>query len=114
MSTIALGSSYTRPCKAGAPLRLTRRGRILLTLLFLGAVMVALTAFGPHSAATSEPGTPVRTHTVQVGEGDTLWEIASQVAQPGQVREMVHQIEELNALPGPSLAVGQTLAVPVG
>ena len=114
MSTIALGSSHYRPRAAAAPLRLTRRGRLVLTLLFLGAVLVALTVFGPHSAATSKPGTPLRTHTVQVREGDTLWEIASQVAKPGRVREMVHQIEELNALPGPSLDEGQIIAVPVG
>lgn len=116
MSTIALGSSFThrpRSARPAAPVRLTRRGRIVLTVLFLAALLVAFAAFGPHSAATGEAGTPVPTRTVQVGQGDTMWEIASQVAEPGQVREMVHQIEELNALSGPSLVAGQTIAVPV-
>ena len=49
-----------------------------------------------------------------VHEGDTLWAIASEVAAPGDVREMIHQIEELNALSGASLSEGQEVAVPVG
>ncbi|MGN6132821.1 MAG: LysM peptidoglycan-binding domain-containing protein [Nocardioidaceae bacterium] len=116
MSTLAIGPSYThrpRSARSAAPVRLTRRGRIVLTVFFVAALLVAFAAFGPHSAATGEAGTPVPTRTVQVGEGDTLWDIASEVAEPGQVREMVHQIEELNALPGPSLVAGQTIAVPV-
>ena len=111
MSAVVVGHGFTG---ARAPqVRLTRRGRFVVTLLFLVALMGVLIALGSHSAATDQPGVPVRTRTVQVGEGDTLWEIASQVAAPGQTREMVHEIEELNALPGPALAVGQEIAVPV-
>jgi hypothetical protein len=95
------------------PVRLTLRGRVVVTLLFVAALMVVLTVFGGHSAATGESGAPVKTRTVQVGEGDTLWDIASKVAAPGKTREMVHQIEELNALPGPALVEGQQIAVPV-
>lgn len=94
--------------------RLTRRGRLVL---FLGFVVVALAAFialGAQSAATGEAGEPVPTRTIVVTEGQTLWGIASEIAEPGQVRETIHQIEELNALPGAALAEGQTLAVPVG
>jgi len=93
--------------------RLTRRGRLVVTLVFLGTVLLAAVAFGARSAATGDAGSPVPTRMVQVGPGDTLWGIASQVAGPGQVREKVLQIEELNALPGPALRVGQRLAVPV-
>lgn len=95
------------------PARLTRRGRLVVTLVFLGAVLLTAVAFGARSAATGDAGSPVPTRMVQVGPGDTLWGIASQVAGPGQVREKVLQIEELNALPGPALQVGQRIAVPV-
>ncbi len=77
-------------------------------------VFVVLTVFGSHSAATGELSTPVQTRTVVVAPGDTLWGIASEVAAPGQVRDMVHQIEELNAMSGPGVTVGQQIAVPVG
>ena len=102
-----------RPVAVAAPARLTRRGRLVVTLVFLGAVLLAAVAFGARSAATGDAGSPVPTRMVQVGPGDTLWDIASQIAGPGQVREKVLQIEELNALPGPALRVGQRLAVPV-
>jgi LysM repeat protein len=55
----------------------------------------------------------VHTRTVVVEPGDTLWNIAASVAKPGQVRDMVHEIEELNAMTGPQLTVGQKVAVPV-
>ncbi len=94
-------------------MRLTRRGQVVVVLLLLGLLLAGLTAFGSHSAATGQAGTPVPTRTVEVGQGQTLWDIASDVAKPGQTREMVHQIEELNALTGPGLTVGQRIAVPV-
>jgi LysM repeat protein len=127
MSSIAINPGFTgratgRPVRgrvrpAAAPassaLRLTRRGRIVVTLLFLVLVMAVLTVFGTRSAATGSAGVPVQTRTVEIAQGDTLWGIASQVAAPGQTREMVLQIEELNALPGPALVEGQKIAVPV-
>ena len=96
-----------------ASVRLTRRGRLVVVFLFLGLMLAALTVFGATSAATGEAGEPVPTRTVLVDEGDTLWMIASEVAAPGEVREMVHRIEELNALSGAGVYVGQRIAVPV-
>ena len=125
MSSLAISPSSTRraprrpaavarPAAPASRVRLTRRGRVLVVLVFLGLLMVTLTVFGSHSAATSDRGTPVHTRTVEVDRGDTLWTIASSVAKPGHVRETVHQIEELNALTGPGVTVGQEIAVPVG
>ena len=97
-----------------APVRLTRRGRLVLTLLFLVTATVVLTVFGATSAATGEAGEPVPTRSVVVQPGDTLWGIAAEVAEPGQVREVVHRIQELNAMSGSGVAIGQELAVPLG
>ena len=97
-----------------APVRLTRRGRWVLTVLFLLALTVVLTVFGTTSAATGEAGAPVPTRTVVVDAGDTLWGIAAEAAAPGEVREMVHRIQELNAMSGSGVAIGQELAVPLG
>jgi Tfp pilus assembly protein FimV len=121
MSSFAISPGYAAPRaravrapRPAATVRLTRRGRLALTVLFLGVLLAVLTVFGATSAATGEAGEPVPTRTVMVDEGDTLWGIASQVAAPGEVREMVHRIEELNALPGAGVYVGQRIAVPVG
>ena len=102
-----------RPSGQGS-VRLTRRGRIVLTLLLLGLVLGALVVFSGQSVATGETGAPVPTRTVVVGEGDTLWDIAAEVAGDGDIRETVHEIEQLNSLPGPALVVGQEIAVPLG
>ena len=130
MSTATISPGFTRTAPRHAPrpavrpvdcapaatartVRLTRRGRVVATLVFLAVLMAVLTVFGAHSAATGEAGIPVPTRTVEVGPGDTLWDIASEVAAPGQTRAMVQQIEELNALSGSALTVGQEIAVPV-
>jgi nucleoid-associated protein YgaU len=94
-------------------LRLTRRGRLVLLTVFLVVLMGAVLALGGYSAATDSRGPVPATRTVVVQEGDTLWGIAAQVAGSGDVRETVHELEELNALPGPELVEGQRIAVPV-
>ena len=117
MSTVAFtpgfAASRTRRPARTTPVRLTRRGQVVAVLVFLGLLLAVLTVYGSHSAATGEAGAPVATRTVEVGKGDTLWGIASEVAEPGQVRDMVHRIQELNALSGAGLQVGQEIAVPV-
>jgi len=125
MSSIAVAHGFgtprtavRRPARSAAQttpasLRLTRRGRLVFLLAFVVLVLAALTVFGGQSAATDEAGVPVKTRTVEVAPGDTLWEIASTVAEPGEVREMIHQIQELNALSDAGLLVGQEIAVPV-
>lgn len=107
-----------RPATAAArrdsptPLRLTRRGRLVLTLFFLGMLLVAFSAFGARSAATGTGGDPVPTRSIVVQQGDTLWDIARGADRSGDLREMVHRIIELNALSGAELTVGQRLSVP--
>jgi LysM repeat protein len=107
-----------RPATGGAgtsrsgAVRLTRRGRIVVTLLLLGLLLGAFVVFGGQSVATGDAGAAVPTRTVVVGEGDTLWDIASEVSD-GDIRETVHEIEQLNSLPGPALVVGQEIAVPI-
>ncbi|HEU4513729.1 MAG TPA: LysM peptidoglycan-binding domain-containing protein [Nocardioidaceae bacterium] len=116
MSTMAAAHDFSFPrtrTTRTPSVRLTRRGRLTLLLVFVGLAFALFTVFGGQSAATGEAGEPVETTTVVVGEGDTLWGIASEVAEPGEVREMIHYIQELNALPSASLMRGQELAVPV-
>jgi len=104
-----------RPVRHSGPpsVRLTRRGRLVVTLFLLLILTVASVFLAARSAATGEPGADTATRTVVVARGDTLWDIASGVADPGETREMVHRIETLNALPGPELVEGQELAVPL-
>lgn len=77
-------------------------------------VLLAAAVFaGAGSVATERQGTPEPTRIVMVGEGDTLWQIASEVAAPGEVRAMVDRIERLNALDSAMVQLGQRLRVPL-
>ena len=105
-------TATTRPRPQQGELRLTRRGRVVVVLVFFTVLMAAVLALGGYSAATDSRGPAQPTRTVVVEEGDTLWGIAAAIAGPGDVREVVHELEELNALPGPQLVEGQRLAVP--
>jgi Tfp pilus assembly protein FimV len=103
------------PRVSRSSVRLTRRGRLVVVvaaLLVAFAIGVFATAAG--SVATQHPGTAEPTKIVQVGSGDTLWDIASQLADNGDVRSMMTEIEQLNALDSSDLQVGQRLVVPAG
>ena len=117
MSTLSISPTLiarqSRATRQAAPAgRLTRRGRLVLVLGFLGLALALMTVFGGLATATHSSGTPERVRVVQVAPGDTLYGIAGRVAEPGQVREMVHHIAELNSLSGSTLQVGQQLAIP--
>lgn len=118
MSTMSLAASprTARVAPAGAelaPLRLTRRGRMVV------AVLVALVLGGVAllfaNGATADVPEGARAVTVRtVGAGESLWAIASSVTVPGaDVREALREIADLNGLTGPTLAAGQQLVVPV-
>ena len=119
MSTITMDQTFDQmfhspsAVRPRSTVRLTRRGRVVVVLFALVAVIAVGIMVAAGSVATGQGGTPEPTAVVQVGPGDTLWGIASETAEPGHVREMVHQIQELNALSGAGLQVGQEIAVPL-
>jgi Tfp pilus assembly protein FimV len=122
MSTMTLDAMFaptrrpaapTRPAPSASALRLTRRGRVVVllgALLLAFAIGVFVTAAG--SVATQDPAPAGATDIVQVGSGDTLWDIASARATDGDVRAMMLRIEQLNSLQSSTLQAGQRLVVP--
>jgi LysM domain len=116
MSTMTLDTMFqpsTSLPMTRSSVRLTRRGRLVIiaaALVVAFAIGVFVTAAG--SVATQRPGTPEPTQIVQVGTGDTLWGIAAELADDGEVRAMMEQIERLNALDTTVLWAGQRLVVP--
>lgn len=102
--------------------RLTRRGRIVvfafaLVVLFGIALIGARVAFAAEGGAESSAtfrGAGSAAHTMVVGDGDTLWDIASDaiVGTDASIREMEQTIKELNGLESSMLVAGQTLIVP--
>jgi hypothetical protein len=100
------------------PLRLTRRGRIVLIgipLVLLAALLLSLAGFFNAPAKASDSvadlaATPTVTVTVQPGE--SLWGIAASVAPERDPRDVVADIVQLNNLPAGAVFPGQQLFVP--
>jgi nucleoid-associated protein YgaU len=99
--------------------RLTRRGRIVLTgfLVCLALVAVGLTAAARAQAAssgTSAGALDRRMTRVVVQPGQTLWSIAVKAAPADDPRAVMQRIADVNALRGTTLQPGQLLWVPKG
>lgn len=96
-------------------IRLTVRGRrviagaLLAPLAVLGGLAI-VTAPDAIANNTVTSGEAFETHTVLSGE--TLWNIAEEIAGDRDVRDVVAEIQRLNLLDGASLQAGQEIALP--
>ncbi len=111
---------YDRPAPAPrrspSPLRLTRRGRILARLAVAALVLLAVVAgvlLIDRSAAADSQAHPIPVSYRVVLPGETLWQIAGEVAPGTDRRDTVARIKELNALDTAAVNAGQRIAVPV-
>jgi len=102
-----------------APLRLTRRGQIVLGVLLvtiLGVAVLLMTMLvSGHAQATNhdQPGAGYQgMHQVVVQPGQTLWSIAAKADPTADPRDVVQEIMSTNALGSPSITAGQLLWVP--
>lgn len=102
---------------SGRSLRLTTRGRVVFGVLAL--VALAALGFGtasaiaavPSAVATDVEATADFTY-VTVQPGQSLWDIASTIADDRDVRDVVAEISTLNGLQGAQIEPGQRLALP--
>lgn len=96
------------PASVAAPLRLTRRGVIALSLA-VAVVAAGLAWAAWFSAPSPVAGQTQRPATVTVQDGDTLWSIASRVAPSRDPRAEVAELQQRNHLDGVELTAGQIL-----
>jgi nucleoid-associated protein YgaU len=103
---------------ARMPVRLTRRGRIVVTaaaMLAIGAVSVvvggAAHATG-HSGAPAGPGGGVT--RVEIRPGESLWTVAEAYDPDTDTRVVIREILQMNSLTSDQLQPGQVLWVPRG
>lgn len=113
-ATTPIRTARPAPGRVGAargPLRLTRRGRLVITGALASAGVAATLFTGSVSlAGTQVEHQPVRYLTV--APGDTLWAIAGDVAPGADRRDTVQRLRDLNALESSELRAGQRIAVP--
>jgi hypothetical protein len=115
--------SAARPPAAGGhpanvPLRLTRRGRIVVAV----AAALVLAALSLVIAGTAQATNhPLSSHAAQQGlaqvtvhPGQSLWSVAESADPGADTRAVIQQIIELNGLAGNVVFAGQQLWVPRG
>ncbi|MFI6681019.1 LysM peptidoglycan-binding domain-containing protein [Kribbella sp. NPDC050470] len=110
-----IGRHHPREAAAEAPLRLTHRGRMLLTALSVLVFGSAVVVLGLRITGVLEPG-PNFTHTVpvQVAPGESLWSIAQETNPAQDPAIVVERIADLNNLATAADVVpGQTLQIPI-
>ena len=107
------GPQLRRP---NGPARLTRRGRLVVVALLLGATtglglglpVVATT----QATAASERGGGAVAERVTVRPGETLWGIAERVRPDADPRATIARIRDMNGLTSSAAQAGQVLLVP--
>jgi len=114
---------------------LTRRGRLARTLLVLSLSIVLGAGFAMKagagdagasgsdalsaakingSSASSNDASSSKSYVVvTVAAGETLWSLASQMADGGDVQTLVADIASANSLNGVDVEAGQKLRVPI-
>jgi nucleoid-associated protein YgaU len=100
-----------------SPVRLTRRGRIVVTalsalIIAVASVALATTAQATRAGGTVSPGKYVTKVAVQPGQ--SLWALAEAYDPDADTRLVIADIESMNSMTGDQLQPGETLWVPRG
>lgn len=104
-----------RPSTASSSLRLTRRGRVVIAtasiLMLFGVTVVSGVFTADAGSSAAEQGRATGVVVVQAGE--SLWQIAQDIAPQADPRETVTTIRDLNGLGDTTVVPGQSIVVPI-
>jgi len=115
MSAVTMGAGTMSTSAFPQPrLRITRRGRAVMTLLVAVplAIAAAVTGIGALGAAAGTQGSAATFSYVTVEPGESLWQVAQEVAPTADPRDVVADILTLNNLSSGEVQPGQRLAIP--
>jgi hypothetical protein len=121
MSTATFPAGTYNFDRPSAGVCLTRRGRLARTLLVLSLSVVLGAGFAMNagagdalSAAKINGSSNAKSYVVvTVASGETLWSLASKMADGGDVQSLVADIASANSLKGVDVTAGQKLRIPV-
>ena len=125
MSTATFPAGTYNFDRPSAGVCLTRRGRLARTLLVLSLSVVLGAGFAMNAGAgdslsaakingSSDSVNVAKSYVVvTVASGETLWSLASQMADGGDVQALVADIASANSLKGVDVTAGQKLRIPV-
>ena len=105
-----------RPGPQAGRVRLTRRGRLLVSALVVGLLVAGavLLSGGGLASAGIGSSSDAPAHRVTVRSGETLWAIAQREVPGVDPRETIARILDLNALRSSAVRPGSVLLIPAG
>lgn len=118
MTVVQLPTHSSPEVNAGASarLRITRRGRAVLSAV-VGLLVLGLIAFGALFGATQAQASGEASQQefgyIVVQPGDSLWQISTGLDPKADPRDVIAEIIRLNQLVGSDVDTGQVLAVPL-
>jgi hypothetical protein len=115
MTTIGFPTVAPVLSATGAPrLRITARGRAVLLGIVATPLVILALVFGLNAggAVATQEGASDTFSYVTVESGQSLWDIAADVAPGADPREFAAQVVSLNQLDSGVLQPGQQLAIP--
>lgn len=114
MTTATIGNGTTHSGPARPRLRLTKRGRGVLTALAAAPWVVAafVLAVNGGPATASFEGSTVPFEYVTVESGQSLWSLAESIAPGADPRDVIAELRALNQLTSAEVFAGQQLAIP--
>jgi hypothetical protein len=115
---IPAGGQTVRGQAAAAPLRLTKRGRIVVAAAaaLLVSLLSLLASEAAHATSHSAPPRVADRNLMQVvvQHGQSLWSLAQSADRSADPRQVMQQIIELNGLTSDMIFTGERLWVPRG
>lgn len=111
----ALAAPRERELVPTGKIHLTRRGRVVFSILaIVPLVLVAvILGLGASGAVATDTAVNAEFSYVTVDAGDTLWNIALELAPNEDPRDVIAEIRSLNGLETSAVQAGEELAVPL-
>ena len=108
---IITSERHTAPA-IDAGLRITRRGRLVLSaLVAIPVLALSILLVGPGAQAGAESAA-LETYTVLAG--DSMWDIAEEIAPGHDPRIVIDELLRTNSLGSTQVQPGQQLLIPAG
>lgn len=109
------GAATAAAAQVQPRLRVTRRGRLVLTALAAAPLVLVAVLLGTQSggAVASDGAGSVNFETVTIAHGESLWSVAERLVPNADPRDVVLDILTLNGLSSAQVQPGQELALPL-
>lgn len=114
MTAVVSYPTFGSPRPATPRLRLTRRGRVVFGTLAAVPLVIAALLFGlgASGAVATQDGAGDSLTWVTVDGGQSLWDLAAEIAPAEDPREFAAQVASFNRLMSSEIQPGQQLAIP--